>query len=717
MIGSCACTSMASLRALAAPQHGRRATAARMLRLRCALASASTVLALTCGAQAAELPLARVVLSSSGLAQFTHAGTVAGGSSVDLAVRLDQVDDILKSLTVFDEAGAAGAVSLPGKAPLTELFRDLPFGPDAFASPTALLNALVGTEVEVSGRVGAKGRIFRVESENVALPNNAGTTRRHRLTLMTDNGLVQAVIEDVSALRFTDPVARAQIERALAGLAENRAKDRRQLSIGFLGTGARKVAISYVVAAPVWKTAYRLVLPKDGGRARLQGWAVVENLTGGDWNEVELTLVSGNPVALRQPLYTAFFTDRPQVDLVTSARLVPRTDDAREDAAAAGPAPAGARREAAVAPKALAAPPPQAMQAQRTAPAQAPPQVVAPIAVDPIAPVAAAAEAEEAATQLLYRFPAKVSLATGHTMMVPFVDREVTAQRTWLYQPETAARRPLAAVRLRNDGDSGLPAGIVTAYEVSADGNVNFVGDAQLPLLPKATFKFVTFALDARTDIRREDKGEQRTVLGKAAGGVLTVTSRSRRTIAYEVTAPADEDREIVVEELRMAGWKASPDSKDVEETPTRFRHKIVVSKGQVTKGALTLERIDSENVTLASLPAEDILARIRGLQNETPALRDTVAKLGAIVAEISKARAQRAQLDVDRKKIAEDQDRIRRNLASVGQGSDLGRQYIETLRKQEERLAQIATGEQSLDAEIAAKRAAADQLARQLTF
>ena len=117
------------------------------------------------------------------------------------------------------------------------------------------------------------------------------------------------------------------------------------------------------------------------------------------------------------------------------------------------------------------------------------------------------AEAEEAATQLLYRFPAKVSLATGHTMMVPFVDREVTAARTWLYQPDTAARRPLAAVRVRNDGETGLPAGIVTAYDVSADGSMNFVGDAQLPLLPKGTFKFVTFALDSKTDIRREDRG------------------------------------------------------------------------------------------------------------------------------------------------------------------------------------------------------------------
>jgi hypothetical protein len=83
-----------------------------------------------------------------------------------------------------------------------------------------------------------------------------------------------------------------------------------------------------MVAAPIWKTAYRLVLPKDGGNARLQGWAVVENLTGGDWNDIDLVLVSGNPVALHQPLYTAFFADRVEVPVTTTARLVPRTDDA-----------------------------------------------------------------------------------------------------------------------------------------------------------------------------------------------------------------------------------------------------------------------------------------------------------------------------------------------------------------------------------------------------
>src|SRR5664280_2756570 len=132
-------TVLFSLRRPASLEWGRRSIALKGTLLRQALLPAALVVGLICGAQAAELPLARVVLSNSGLAQFTRAGTVTGGASIDLAVRLDQVDDILKSLTVFDEGGAAGAVSLPGKAPLIELFRDLPFGPDALASPTALL--------------------------------------------------------------------------------------------------------------------------------------------------------------------------------------------------------------------------------------------------------------------------------------------------------------------------------------------------------------------------------------------------------------------------------------------------------------------------------------------------------------------------------------------------------------------------------------------------
>jgi hypothetical protein len=673
-------------------------------------------------AGAAELPLKRVVLSASGLAQFTHSGSVQAGTVIELPVRLDQVDDVLKSLTIFDSAGAIGAVSLPGKTPLAELFRDLPFSQQALQSQSALLNALVGAEVEIEGTVAAKGRIFRIEKETVKLPDNGGQLEKHRLTLVTDNGLVQAILEDVRALRFTDPQLRAQIDRALSGIAQNRAKDQRTISIALAGQNAREAGFSYVVNAPVWKTAYRIVLPKEGGKARLQGWGILENLTGGEWKDVELTLVSGNPVALKQQLYSAVFVGRPEIPVSASARFVPRKDDAEAqekalDGAADLPRMKSAARGFAAAPPA-AAPAPGAPRptggggwglAQNYA-GLAPRE-------ESLGSPALAAETEEAATQVLYRFPSPVTLASGATMMIPFVDRQVEASRSYLYQPETNAHRPLAAIKLKNSGDSALPAGLVTAFETGGDGTINFAGDAQLPLLPRGASKFVTFALDARTAIRRSDQGVKQSRLGKAVRGQLSLDVKSVWTIDYEITPPAEEDREIIIEEQRQDSWKATADAKDLEETPTRLRYTVSAPKGKTTKATLVREHVDHESVTLTSLAPDRLIAMISGLQNQTQAVKDTIAKLGVLAGEISKAHANKRELEAERKKIGEDQDRIRKNLVSAGAGSDLGRRYLDTLKTQEDRLVAIATEEKSLDQTITDRTKAAEEVAQALVL
>jgi uncharacterized protein YhaN len=302
-------------------------------------------------------------------------------------------------------------------------------------------------------------------------------------------------------------------------------------------------------------------------------------------------------------------------------------------------------------------------------------------------------------------------------MMVPFVDRDIAASRTWLYQPETNTRRPLAAVRLRNDGETALPAGLITAFERGGDGEANFAGDAQLPLTPKGSFKFVTFAIDSKTEIRRNDRGIRQTRFGRAVNGELTVTVKSRRTIDYEITPPADEDREIVIDEARSDGWKPAADARDLEETAARLRYKVAAPKGVTTKASLTVERLEHESVNLGTLAPERLLATISGLENESPALKDAIARLGVLVAELNSTNARRRELEAETKKIGEDQERIRRNLQAVGQGSDLGRRYLDALRAQEDRLAAIAAAEKALETDLAAKRAAAEELAKSLTL
>ena len=78
-------------------------------------------------AYAQDLALKRVMLSSGGLGYFEYEATVDGDATLKLTVSLEQVDDVLKSLVVYDDKGGVGGLSLPGREPLKQAFKDMPF--------------------------------------------------------------------------------------------------------------------------------------------------------------------------------------------------------------------------------------------------------------------------------------------------------------------------------------------------------------------------------------------------------------------------------------------------------------------------------------------------------------------------------------------------------------------------------------------------------------
>ena len=108
----------------------------------CRLALAGVVLLAVLPAKAADLVLKRVVLSTGGVGYFEYEAAVEGDATLALDVPLDQVDDVLKSLVVYDAGGSAGEITLAGREPLAQSFVDLPFDRAALNSATDLLNAL-----------------------------------------------------------------------------------------------------------------------------------------------------------------------------------------------------------------------------------------------------------------------------------------------------------------------------------------------------------------------------------------------------------------------------------------------------------------------------------------------------------------------------------------------------------------------------------------------
>ncbi len=383
-----------------------------------------------------DLVLKRVLLSSGGVGYFEHEAQIADDGTLRLDVPLDQVDDVLKSIVVFDDKSGVGTVRLPGREPLEQLFRELPIGQDAFNSAPELLAALKGSPVTVSGKPALSGRLVAVEAETVALPDGAGSTTRHRVSLMTVDGVQQFLLEEQDAVRFADPALESAVAAALEGFAAHRVRDRRTLEIEARGTSERRVRVGYVVGAPLWKASYRLTLGE--GNADLQGWAHLENLSGQAWNGVELTLVAGNPVTFRQALATAYFVDRPEVPVEVLGRVLPSADDGAVALGGAGVSPiagklmARAERDRV----ALASGQPEAAaDYAEAAPAPAPLRV---------AQGAIATAREEAATQVILHIAEPITLAPGQSLTVPVIDATVR-----LHDEEAGVARGTADLVLR----------------------------------------------------------------------------------------------------------------------------------------------------------------------------------------------------------------------------------------------------------------------------
>jgi len=660
------------------------------------------------GAWAQEtLDLKRVVLSTGGVAYMEYEAEVDGDAEIIFDVRLDQVDDVLKSFIVLDDAGGVGAVSLPGRQPLAYIFRELPFSQAALASPVALLQALTGEEVEVSGPVEASGRILSVARETVAVDNT--TLAQHRLTLATDTGLIQIVVEDARAIRFTDPDIETQVAAALVAIAEHRVQDRRTLTLVSSGQGKRLVRLGYVVAAPLWKTTYRLALNGDN-TALLQGWATLENMSGQDWDDVELTLVSGNPVTFRQALYQAYWVPRPEVPVDVAGRVLPGVDQGTVSGLMSQDQSNALRRSEEEADMMLAD---MAMESAAFGSVVPAPPLSSPSQLAGVG----GASGEDAATQVVFRIDEPVTVGSGESLSVPIVSRTVQAAPIALYQPSISTLHPLAAVRLVNDSGLGLPPGVLTIYQPSeASGGLSFVGDARLGVLPAGDERLVSFALDQKTLVERDDRSTETIATVRIDRGVMSLTISQRRATAYAVEAPVGQALNLLIEHPRQYSWELVEPEGEIESTPTHYRIPLAVPAGEVAILAVVMEAPRYESMRLVDLRRDQVLyyAEHGDIPDEIRGVFAELARLRGLIDG-----SQRAIEDAERQREVhlEEQERLRDNLQWVPNGSDLAERYLEKLGEQEDEIEALLETTEDLHEEAAVRRVALDDYVAGLDY
>ena len=275
-----------------------------------------------------RLPVRRVVLYKNGVGYFEHLGRVRGSQDVHIDFTSAQLNDVLKSLTVLDlSGGRITGVDYNSEAPLARRLATLRLALGEKPSVSEFLGALRGARLEVRGATGPAltGKLLGVERKTRNAAN--WTVETDEISLITDGGEVRSVdLNPTTSVRIIDHDLQAEVGKYLGLIASAREQDVRRMTVSTAGTGERKLYVSYISEVPIWKTTYRIVLPSKAKKSPLlQGWAIVDNTVGEDWNDVELSLVAGAPHSFIQQLSEPYYGRRPVVPLPESVELSPQT--------------------------------------------------------------------------------------------------------------------------------------------------------------------------------------------------------------------------------------------------------------------------------------------------------------------------------------------------------------------------------------------------------
>ncbi|HCU35524.1 MAG TPA: hypothetical protein DGT21_08715 [Armatimonadetes bacterium] len=671
-----------------------------MLDIRTLVPLAGLLIIAACSS-AADLPISRVVLFSSGVGYFERAGTVQGNTTVELSFRVDQINDMLKSMTLQDMGGGTiGAITYAPQDPLSHTLRSFSVDVIGNQSLADLLRSLIGAKVSVvTADATVKGTVMGVEQQEKSVGDNVVTF--DVVNLLSEKGIVQVPIWHMKSVTLAEEKLSGDLTKALAAIAGSRDLDKRTVKIELNGAGAREVAIGYLLETPVWKTSYRLMTQKDG--LFIQGWAIVENTTDADWERVRLGLVSGQPISFIENLYEPLYVQRPVIQPQIAAIARPRIYEGaveREEAYAADMAPSAP-------PMAMAAPAPAEKRRSAMAGAAGPAGVYGQIGDDvsgaidlSVRGVESAAEGGKVGELFQYAISAPVTIARQQSAMIPIINQAVEGRKISIYNASQNARHPYNGIKVKNSTALHLMGGPITVF----DGGV-YAGDALIDDVPPGDERMIAYAVDlgVRVDSTSADKSDALAVSLKIVKGLLTTTSKQVSEKTYTIKNVAADDRLVVVEHPLRAGWKLIEPAKADERTDALYRFHVPVAAGKSATLKTLEERPVSQTVWLKDTDTDDLgmFMRVREISEQMKAaltkLRDMRGAINAIDKQIEE-REERLE------EIGEEQERIRQNMEQLDHDSELYKTYVSKFAEQEKEFETLRGEIKKLKADRAVK-------------
>jgi hypothetical protein len=667
--------------------------------------------------RAAPLPIGQIVLFSSGVGYFQREGTVDGNARVDLSFPVQDINDLLKSMVVRDlDGGTVSTISYDSNAPVEKTLKSYAINLNGNPSFAGILSQARGERVEVvlqqtnatqPGTI--NGTIIGVETQHQPAGKDA-TINVELLNLWCSDGMRSLKLSEVQRVRFLNAVMDTEVKRALETLAQSHDTQKKAVSLNFVGEGKRQVKVGYVVENPIWKTSYRLVLPKEKeDKPFLQGWAIVENPTDEDWKDCRMALVSGRPISFRMDLYTPLYVPRPVVEpeLFASLRPVAYSGDMQEkafDHAARILPPAAAPNNATLgadwgglptnerakylqarANEAQARADAMRTAALRTRGAYSADDLRGAMEEAHLAQMLAkststAATASKLGDFFQYVIDKPVSLPRQKSAMLPIVNKDIEGTRVSIYNEATQAKFPLLGLKLKNTSGLHLMQGPITVFEGS-----NYAGDARILDLQPKEERLISYAVDLGTEVNAVPSSDNgRYTMIKAVKGVLHTTTKLKETKSYTIKNRNEQERLVLIEHPVRNDFKLVDEKvKPAETASDVYRFEVKVPAGKSDTLPVTEERVLNEEIQLTNFNDDQIRLFLK-----EPVISERVRaglrKVLDLRWEVAKTQREIADQQKELKVITDDQVRLRANLKEMPSTAAAYKRYLDKFDAQE---------------------------------
>lgn len=238
------------------------------------------------------IPVSDLFIFNHGMGFIVRNGDIKTDSrQIKFNISKKEINDVLKSLLIrIDNCNITNINYIVPEKTTT----NLSINPKNTLFNLLNENSIQGSDLKISMRDNEEiiGKLINVFSEIINGIEN------RQLNLLVDNIIHSILLKNVASVEILNLDKKKDLETEIENMTWKNDQER-EIKADFIPDSneitSAKMSLGYLIQMPVWKVAYRLRISED--KIKLSGWAIIENPTKDNWENIQLSLISGNPIS------------------------------------------------------------------------------------------------------------------------------------------------------------------------------------------------------------------------------------------------------------------------------------------------------------------------------------------------------------------------------------------------------------------------------------